>query len=94
MGSPALKIDDLDEPTEAKSHRDLNNSSYQELLHVLTVDDSLVDWKVIERLLKISCKVTTVDGGTRTLKYLGLDGEKNSTAGFNDFKVNLIITDY
>ncbi|XP_048429341.1 cinnamoyl-CoA reductase 1-like [Pyrus x bretschneideri] len=32
--------------------------------HVLAVDDSLVDRKVIERLLKISsCKVTTVDRG-------------------------------
>ncbi|WCJ36017.1 Two-component response regulator ARR5 [Euphorbia peplus] len=64
-------------------------------LHVLAVDDSLVDRKVIERLLKISsCKVTAVDSGTRALQYLGLDGEKSSAVGLQDLKVNLIITDY
>ncbi|XP_061360298.1 two-component response regulator ARR5-like isoform X1 [Gastrolobium bilobum] len=48
-------------------------------LHVLAVDDSLVDRKLIERLLKISsCKVTVVESGTRALQYLGLDGEKGS----------------
>ncbi|ONI08481.1 hypothetical protein PRUPE_5G180500 [Prunus persica] len=63
-------------------------------LHVLAVDDSHVDRKVIERLLKISsCKVTAVDSGTRALQYLGLDGEKSSV-GFDAMKVNLIITDY
>ncbi|GMN45753.1 hypothetical protein TIFTF001_014939 [Ficus carica] len=63
-------------------------------LHVLAVDDSLVDRKVIEKLLKISsCKVTAVESGTRALQYLGLDGEKNSV-GFNSLKVNLIMTDY
>ncbi|OVA14334.1 Signal transduction response regulator [Macleaya cordata] len=63
-------------------------------LHVLAVDDSLVDRKVIERLLKISsCKVTTVDSGRRALQYLGLDGDKSSV-GFDGLKVNLIITDY
>ncbi|XP_031478630.2 two-component response regulator ARR15-like isoform X1 [Nymphaea colorata] len=45
--------------------------------HVLAVDDSLVDRKVIERLLKISsCRVTTVDSGRRALQFLGLDGEQ------------------
>ncbi|XP_065876599.1 two-component response regulator ARR5-like [Euphorbia lathyris] len=71
----------------------ISNGSSEEL-HVLAVDDSLVDRKVIERLLKISsCKVTAVDSGTRALQYLGLDGEKSSV-GFNDLKVNLIMTDY
>ncbi|KAL5544331.1 hypothetical protein UlMin_008115 [Ulmus minor] len=63
-------------------------------LHVLAVDDSLVDRKVIEKLLKISsCKVTAVESGTRALQYLGLDGEKNSV-GLDGLKVNLILTDY
>ncbi|OIW00350.1 hypothetical protein TanjilG_27602 [Lupinus angustifolius] len=48
-------------------------------LHVLAVDDSFVDRKVIERLLKVSsCKVTVVESGTRALQYLGLDGDKSS----------------
>ncbi|XP_061360299.1 two-component response regulator ARR5-like isoform X2 [Gastrolobium bilobum] len=63
-------------------------------LHVLAVDDSLVDRKLIERLLKISsCKVTVVESGTRALQYLGLDGEKGSL-GLDGVKVNLIMTDY
>ncbi|KAL0701760.1 hypothetical protein Bca4012_057882 [Brassica carinata] len=58
---------------------DLSPSSSSEL-HVLAVDDSIVDRKVIERLLRISaCKVTTVESGTRALQYLGLDGDKGSS---------------
>ncbi|XP_039018177.1 two-component response regulator ARR5-like isoform X1 [Hibiscus syriacus] len=50
-----------------------------EEVHVLAVDDSLVDRKVIERLLRISsCKVTAVDSGLRALQFLGLDEEKSS----------------
>ncbi|KAM7484288.1 hypothetical protein LguiA_000297 [Lonicera macranthoides] len=63
-------------------------------VHVLAVDDSLVDRKVIERLLKItSCKVTAVDSGRRALQFLGLDEEKRSV-DIDDLKVDLIITDY
>ncbi|XP_019157385.1 PREDICTED: two-component response regulator ARR4-like [Ipomoea nil] len=52
-------------------------------VHVLAVDDSLVDKKVIEKLLKItSCKVTAVDSGSRALQFLGLDKEESSV-GFD-----------
>ncbi|KAI6685879.1 hypothetical protein NL676_031792 [Syzygium grande] len=64
--------------------------------HVLAVDDSLVDRKVIERLLRISSfKVTTVESGSRALQFLGLDDGKSS-GHFNglNLKVDLIITDY
>ncbi|KAM1498209.1 two-component response regulator ARR5-like [Malus sylvestris] len=74
---------------------DLSPPLISEEAHVLAVDDSLVDRKVIERLLKISsCKVTTVDSGRRALQFLGLDEEKSSTVGFDGLKVDLIITDY
>ncbi|KAJ0256462.1 Two-component response regulator ARR15 [Hirschfeldia incana] len=73
---------------------DLSSSSSSPELHVLAVDDSFVDRKIIERLLKISaCKVTTVESGTRALHYLGLDGDKGSSS-LKDLKVNLIVTDY
>ncbi|KAH9323404.1 hypothetical protein KI387_018043, partial [Taxus chinensis] len=62
--------------------------------HVLAVDDSIVDRKVIEKLLKKSSyKVTTVDSGTRALEFLGLDDDHN-TGKDNGLKVNMIITDY
>ncbi|XP_020239172.1 two-component response regulator ARR6 [Cajanus cajan] len=63
-------------------------------LHVLAVDDSHIDRKVIERLLKISsCKVTVVESGSMALQYMGLDGDKSSI-GFDGVEVNLIMTDY
>ncbi|XP_030552062.2 formin-like protein 8 [Rhodamnia argentea] len=64
--------------------------------HVLAVDDSFVDRKVIEQLLRISSfKVTTVESGSRALQFLGLDDDKSS-GRFNglNLKVDLIITDY
>ncbi|CAL9246164.1 unnamed protein product [Arabidopsis halleri] len=66
-------------------------SSMEEELHVLAVDDNLIDRKLLERILKISsCKVTTAENGLRALEYLGL-GDPQQT---NVMKVNLIITDY
>ncbi|XP_071702285.1 two-component response regulator ARR5-like [Rutidosis leptorrhynchoides] len=64
-------------------------------LHVLAVDDSNIDRKVIEKLLKISSfKVTVVESGIRALQYLGLLDEANDSSRFDDLKVNLIMTDY
>ncbi|KAJ8760907.1 hypothetical protein K2173_021945 [Erythroxylum novogranatense] len=74
----------------------LSPSGDHDEVHVLAVDDSLVDRKVIEQLLKISsCKVTTVDSGIRALQFLGLDEEKGSSVdGLDSLKVDLVITDY
>lgn len=42
--------------------------------HVLAVDDSLIDRKLIERLLKTSSfQVTAVDSGSKALEFLGLN---------------------
>ncbi|XP_010554778.1 PREDICTED: two-component response regulator ARR9-like [Tarenaya hassleriana] len=72
--------------------------------HVLAVDDSLFDRKLIERLLqKSSYQVTTVDSGTKALEFLGLreGGDNNDTKtpssspkNHQEVEVNLIITDY
>ncbi|XP_068646937.1 two-component response regulator ORR3-like [Aristolochia californica] len=67
------------------------NGSGSELLHVLAVDDSSLDRKLIERLLKSSAyRVTTVDSGKRALELLGLGNENN----YEKPEVNMIITDY
>ncbi|KAL3530981.1 hypothetical protein ACH5RR_010303 [Cinchona calisaya] len=61
--------------------------------HVLAVDDSLVDRKLIERLLISSaCKVTTAENGQRALEFLGLGDGQHTNNSVS--KVNLIITDY
>ncbi|MBA0631325.1 hypothetical protein Godav_000208 [Gossypium davidsonii] len=58
--------------------------------HVLAVDDTLIDRKLIEKLLKTSSyQVTAVDSGTKALEFLGLDNNDHQ-----DVEVNLIITDY
>ncbi|KAF7147683.1 hypothetical protein RHSIM_Rhsim03G0040500 [Rhododendron simsii] len=71
--------------------------------HVLAVDDSIIDRKLIERLLKTSSyQVTTVDSGTKALEFLGLDGDdlRNPNQPSvcpniqQEMEVNLIITDY
>ncbi|XP_048421125.1 two-component response regulator ARR17 isoform X5 [Pyrus x bretschneideri] len=47
--------------------------------HVLAVDDSLVDRKLIEKLLtNLSCKVTTAENGASALEFLGLGDQHNS----------------
>ncbi|XP_065856725.1 two-component response regulator ARR9 [Euphorbia lathyris] len=71
--------------------------------HVLAVDDSLIDRKLIERLLKTSSyQVTTVDSGTKALEFLGFnpnqqiqsDSPSVSPITHHEVDVNLIITDY
>nr|XP_043610250.1 two-component response regulator ORR9-like [Erigeron canadensis] len=66
-------------------------------LHVLAVDDSNLDRKLIERLLKtFSYHVTAVDSGTKALEFLGLqDVEEFTSFSPNpEVEVNLVITDY
>ncbi|EEF29785.1 two-component response regulator ARR8 [Ricinus communis] len=71
--------------------------------HVLAVDDSLIDRKLIEKLLKISSyQVTTVDSGSKALQFLGLHEDDRSSPeipsvspnSHQEVEVNLIITDY
>ncbi|KAL2228179.1 two-component response regulator ORR9 [Sesamum indicum] len=73
--------------------------------HVLAVDDSLIDRKLIERLLKTSSyQVTTVDSGSKALEFLGWhdEDERNNSSeetsvspkNHQEVEVNLVITDY
>ncbi|XWS65331.1 hypothetical protein CRYUN_Cryun05aG0103600 [Craigia yunnanensis] len=71
--------------------------------HVLAVDDSLIDRKLIERLLKTSSyQVTTVDSGSKALEFLGLyeadtinpNTPSTSPNSHQEVEVNLVITDY
>lgn len=59
-------------------------------VHVLAVDDSVLDRKMIERLLRTSSyKVTTVDSGNKALEVLGIEGGLGL-----QINISLIITDY
>ncbi|XP_015866261.1 two-component response regulator ORR10-like [Ziziphus jujuba] len=64
--------------------------------HVLAVDDSIIDRKLIERLLKTSSyRVTAVDSVSKALEFLGLQEDSVSPNNLNqDSGINLVITDY
>ncbi|CAA2981241.1 two-component response regulator ORR9-like [Olea europaea subsp. europaea] len=74
--------------------------------HVLAVDDSNIDRKLLERLLTVSSyQVTCVDSGDKALEYLGLLDIEESEFSRTSIsstrssqkevsKVNLIMTDY
>ncbi|KAJ8762811.1 hypothetical protein K2173_022940 [Erythroxylum novogranatense] len=81
----------------------------QHHFHVLAVDDSVIDRKLLERLLRVSSyRVTCVDSGDKALEYLGLlddfDNDSSSSSASSSsssqspqqegLKVNLIMTDY
>ncbi|KAF3454798.1 hypothetical protein FNV43_RR05246 [Rhamnella rubrinervis] len=63
--------------------------------HVLAVDDSFVDRKIIEKLLTNSaCKVSTAENAQKALEMLGVADGQQSFKDTLVSKVNLIITDY
>ncbi|KAL8459488.1 hypothetical protein ACS0TY_035980 [Phlomoides rotata] len=86
------------------------NEDEKQHFHVLAVDDSYIDRKVLEKLLTVSSyQVTCVDSGDKALEYLGLvDIEENEYDSSSSqqisssskssqqevSKVNLIMTDY
>ncbi|KAK1321679.1 Two-component response regulator ARR17 [Acorus calamus] len=64
-------------------------------LHILAVDDNIVERLFVEKLLKGSAyKVTTADNGFRALEYLGLGDEPYVILKSNISKISLVITDY
>ncbi|KAG6421811.1 hypothetical protein SASPL_118368 [Salvia splendens] len=76
----------------------MNGLGAETQFHVLAVDDSIIDRKLIERLLKTSSyQVTAVESGVKALEFLGLVGDEefsNSNSKCQSVEVNLIITDY
>ncbi|KAI5070125.1 hypothetical protein GOP47_0014468 [Adiantum capillus-veneris] len=77
------------EAVTLKSVEEVNTPSLTEV-HVLAVDDSVLDRKMIERLLRTSSyKVTTVDSGNKALEVLGIEGSLGL-----QINISLIITDY
>ncbi|KAL5559635.1 hypothetical protein UlMin_035846 [Ulmus minor] len=103
-----LKLDIVADSQQRKQEEEHEHEQEQEEqhFHVLAVDDSLIDRKLLEKLLKVSSyKVTCVHSGDEALKYLGLldDLDQNSppSSSFSSpspllegSKVNLIMTDY
>ncbi|XP_043694713.1 two-component response regulator ORR3-like [Telopea speciosissima] len=70
------------------------SSSSGALIHVLAVDDCLVDRKVVEKLLKAAkFKVTIVESGKKAMEVLRLNEEKIEST-VDDQKIDIILTDY
>ncbi|KDP32814.1 hypothetical protein JCGZ_12106 [Jatropha curcas] len=93
------KPSDIDEDIENQEEE-----RQQQHFHVLAVDDSVIDRKLLERLLRNSSyQVTCVDSGNKALEYLGLldnlenpstDSSSSQSTQQEGMKVNLIMTDY
>ncbi|XP_004290254.1 PREDICTED: two-component response regulator ARR17-like [Fragaria vesca subsp. vesca] len=67
----------------------------ERVVHVLVVDDSLVDRTIVHKLLKASAfKVTTVESGKKALEVLGMEEEKLDKPTVKDHDVDIILTDY
>ncbi|GAB2270353.1 Two-component response regulator Orr4 [Dionaea muscipula] len=95
-------------PLEVRGGGDLVKEEEQNF-HVLAVDDSSIDRKILEKLLSVSSsnyQVTLLESGDEALEYLGLTADSNphhnsahSTDQMdlqqgNGIRVNLIMTDY
>ncbi|URE13309.1 REC [Musa troglodytarum] len=66
-------------------------------VRVLVVDDSPVDRRIVEGLLKKSgamFQVTSVDSGKRAMEVLGLSEDKTKSPVVDGQKVDIILTDY
>ncbi|KAI3749800.1 hypothetical protein L2E82_20416 [Cichorium intybus] len=68
----------------------------EERPHVLVVDDSLIDRKIMEKLFTNSaCKVTTAESGQKALELLGQGDNKHTNINNHQGpKINLVVTDY
>ncbi|XP_073290077.1 two-component response regulator ARR17-like isoform X2 [Primulina huaijiensis] len=100
---------DLNLDSEREICRNIGDQKKQSQdLHVLAVDDSRLDRKLLERLLTVSSyQVTFVDSGDKALEYLGLidnideenqyqTSSSSPKSSLHDkvSKINLIMTDY
>ncbi|BFG19056.1 hypothetical protein CerSpe_053300 [Prunus speciosa] len=117
MSSVSLKMELMkpdvadSEPQQQQQQQQQQQEQQEEEqhFHVLAVDDSVLDRKLLERLLRgSSYQVTCVESGDEALKYLGLvdDLNQNSTASSSSTSphssqvlegskvINLIMTDY
>ncbi|XP_008782007.2 two-component response regulator ORR9-like [Phoenix dactylifera] len=82
-----------------QQHQEAMTVEAEAQFHVLAVDDSVIDRKLIERLLKTSSyQVTTVESGSKALELLGLREGQDTTPSLppkqHEIEVNLVITDY
>ncbi|KAK9065988.1 hypothetical protein SSX86_015390 [Deinandra increscens subsp. villosa] len=67
----------------------------EERPHVLVVDDSLIDRKIMEKLFTNSaCKVSTAENGQKALELLGQGEDKHTNINHQGPKINLVVTDY
>ncbi|XP_057974009.1 two-component response regulator ORR4-like isoform X1 [Malania oleifera] len=108
-----MELQDAQQQPQQQQQQQLQQQQLQQpqqsTFHVLAVDDSLMDRKLLEKLLTVSSnyQVTCVESGDKALEYLGLldnlhCSDQYSTASSSSFsqspqqglKVNLIMTDY
>ncbi|KAK9110840.1 hypothetical protein Sjap_018900 [Stephania japonica] len=82
--------------TTTTSSSSSSSSSSEAPIHVLAIDDSPVDRRVVEKLLKAAMfKVTMVESGKKAIEALGLNEEEDEVETLNNgLKFDIILTDY
>ncbi|XP_058786940.1 two-component response regulator ORR9-like [Vicia villosa] len=82
-------VDGRELQLQQQQPQNLKQEQAEQNFHVLAVDDSVIDRKLLERLLRgSSCKVTCVDSGDKALEYLGLNIDEVDT---NDSSTETIL---
>ncbi|CAL9036925.1 two-component response regulator ORR2-like [Musa acuminata AAA Group] len=91
-----MSMEEVEEAREEGSHGSMFEGGVE--VRVLVVDDSPVDRRVVEGLLKRSgamFQVIAVDSGKRAMEVLGLtEGKEAEQPTVDDPKIDIILTDY
>ncbi|XP_044474774.1 two-component response regulator ORR9-like [Mangifera indica] len=75
LKSESVEVEDTEKKVILleQQHEEKQQQKLQQSFHVLAVDDSVIDRKLLEKLLKVSSyQVTCVDSGDKALEFLGL----------------------
>ncbi|KAJ0977235.1 hypothetical protein J5N97_012709 [Dioscorea zingiberensis] len=96
MGEEEVKQEEEEEEEEEKNEEEEMKRKVEEKLRVLVVDDSPMDRRIVDMLLK-RCggglfEVIAVDSGVKAMEVLGLNEGKADCPTVN--KIDIILTDY
>ncbi|URE10231.1 REC [Musa troglodytarum] len=99
VGVQRRAVEEMEEVKEEGEEMDVNDcgGGGLEVVRVLVVDDSPVDRKIVEMLLKRSegiFDVVSVDSGKKAMEVLGLNEIEAKPPNHDDQKIDIVLTDY
>ncbi|CAL9763515.1 unnamed protein product [Musa acuminata subsp. burmannicoides] len=99
VGVQRRAVAEMEEVKEEGEEMDVNDcgGGGLEVVRVLVVDDSPVDRKIVEMLLRRSegiFDVVSVDSGKKAMEVLGLNEIEAKPPNHDDQKIDIVLTDY